>query len=328
MQHFIHRFVSLSALLLLLTLLVSCNAPAGRPQIPDTADAAPPESTAVTFTDAAGNEVLIASCDRVVSLYGSFAEAWMLAGGTLAGITEDAIEERHLDFGDADVAMIGSVKEPSLEEILAVKPDFVMLSADIAPQVALDDALTRAGICHAYFRVDTFADYLSMLEIFCRCTGHPERYETYGTAVQEQIHHVLEAVDGQPSPTVLLLRAYATGIKAKGSDNLTGIMLQDLGADNLAERGSILEDISLEEILVNDPEFIFVTTMGKESAALAYLKENFESNPAWASLSAVQNDRVIILPKELFHYKPNARWGESYEMLAAYLYPQLAAEFQ
>jgi len=28
-----------------------------------------------------------------------------------------------------------------------------------------------------------------------------------------------------------------------------------------------------------------------------------------------------VLNKELFHYKPNARWGESYEILANILYP-------
>ena len=39
------------------------------------------------------------SWNRVVSLYGSFAEAWTLAGGTLTATTEDAIKERGLDLG-------------------------------------------------------------------------------------------------------------------------------------------------------------------------------------------------------------------------------------
>ena len=63
-----------------------------------------------------------------------------------------------------------------------------------------------------------------------------------------------------------------------------------------------------------------------EEQALAYLEEHFESNPAWAGLSAVQSGRYLLLPKELFHYKPNARWGESYAYLAEILYPDLAGE--
>lgn len=321
MQHRTKLFyrTAVLALSLLLCLPAGCGA---KQEAPPSAE----EPQAVTFVDAIGNPVSITSCQRVVSLYGSFAETWLLAGGTLVGVTSDAIEERKLDLDDTEVAVIGSVKEPNLEEILAAEPDLVLLSADIGSQLTLDTVLTQAGIPHAYFRVDTFADYLRMLELCCACTGRTDLYEVNGIAVQAQIDKVLQTVAGQPSPSVLLLRAYATGVKAKGTDNLAGVILQDLGCDNLVEHGAVLEDISLEEILTADPDFIFVTTMGKEEAALAYLSENFESNPAWASLSAVQNGRVIVLPKELFHYKPNARWGESYEMLAKHLYPQLAAQ--
>lgn len=321
-QFFIFRKgLSLLAALLLLLLSAGCSNPSAKPS-----PMAQPEPEAITFTDAIGNEVTVSTCRRVVSLYGSFAETWMLAGGTLVGVTDDAVDERQLDFGDAEVSIIGSVKEPNLENIFALEPDLVLLSADIAAQVALDDVLTQSGISHAYFQVDSFSDYLTMLQQCCACTGHLENFEVYGTSVQQQIDRVLKAVQGQPSPSVLLLRAYSTGVKAKGTDNLTGVMLQDLGADNLVEHGSVLEDISLEEILVQNPDFIFVTTMGKESAALAFLDDNFKSNPAWSSLTAVQNENVIVLPKELFHYKPNARWGESYEVLAKFLYPQLAAD--
>ena len=64
------------------------------------------------------SEVILESWDRVASLYGSFAETWLLAGGTLAGTTEDAVSERGLELGE-DVAVVGTVKEPSLEEVLA-----------------------------------------------------------------------------------------------------------------------------------------------------------------------------------------------------------------
>ena len=53
------------------------------------------------------------------------------------------------------------------------------------------------------------------------------------------------------------------------------------------------------------------------------LKQDVESNPAWASLSAVQNDRYIILPKEIYMLKANLRYAEAYENLAEILYPKL-----
>lgn len=283
----------------------------------------------LTFTDAQGYEVTLQSWQTVVSLYGSFAETWLLAGGELAGVTSDAQQERQLALGE-DVAIVGTVKEPNLEEILAVQPDFLILSADIAAQVKMHDALAEAQIPHAYYRVDTFDEYLAMLEQFCQMTGRQDLYQQNGLAVQQQIDDVLAAVEGQTAPTVLLLRTFATGAKAKGDDNLAGVILRDLGADNLVTRHeSLLEDLSIEEIIEADPDYIFITVMGaSEASGLAYLADTLEANPAWPQLSAVQNDRYILLPKELFHYKPNARWGESYAYLAKILYPQLADQIK
>lgn len=287
-----------------------------------------PAQEAAVFTDALGYEVTLESWDRVVSLYGSFAETWLLSGGTLVGTTEDAVSERGLELGE-DVAVVGTVKEPSLEAVLAQGPDLVLLSADIAAQVKFHGALAAAGVPHAYYRVDTFGDYLAMLDQFCQLTGRADLYEENGAAVQRQIDAVLAAVEGKTGPTALLIRAYATGAKAKGDDNLAGVILRDLGADNLVDRyESMLEDVSMEEVIAADPDFLFITTMGAEDKALAFMAETFEKDPAWAGLSAVRNGRCVLLPKELFHYKPNRRWGESYAYLAEILYPELAGQVQ
>ena len=325
------KAIRLLTLLLAAVMLVGCGVgDAGSlsgEETQQSSSAAAGAGQSVVFTDALGYEVEIDSWQRVVSLYGSFAEAWTLAGGSLVGATSDAVEERGLVLGD-HVAIVGSVKNPGFEEILAAQPDFVMLSADIAAQAELHDALTDAGIPHAYYRVDTFEDYRAMMEQFCGMTGRQDLYEQNAVAVGRQIDAVREAAKGQPQPTVLLLRAFATGVKAKGADQLAGAILADLGATNLVDQyQSLLEDLSMEEIVAADPDVILVVTMGSdEEAALGYLEEHFESNPAWAGLSAVQNGRYEVLPKELFHYKPNARWGESYAYLAKILYPDIAGE--
>ena len=103
-------------------------------------------------------------------------------------------------------------------------------------------------------------------------------------------------------------------------------MLEELGADNIVTRyDSLLDDLSMETIIAADPDMVLVVPMGaSEEAAAAYMAEHFEANPAWAGLTAVQNGRYTMLPKELFHYKPNARWADSYAYLARTLYPQLA----
>ncbi len=275
-----------------------------------------------TFTDALGRSVTVGyNPASAVSLHGSYAEAWSLAGGTLVGVTRDVIDEDRQVSGD-NIIMVGTNRDPNLEEILSLDPDFIILSADMESQLKLDNIFTDAGIPHAYFSVDTWEDYISQMEIFCEITGRPDLYQQNAASVGEEIQEIIKAVpETDNPPVVLLIRAYSTGLKVRGADNQTGMILKDLGADNLADRDeSLLEDLSLEIIMQEDPDFIFVTTMGDENAAYEYLENGLFQNPAWNSLTAARNGHVIPLPKDLFHYKPNNRWSESYAYLSEILY--------
>ena len=293
--------------------------------------ASQPESageTAVTITDSTGAQITLDTrAPRVVAAYSSFAESWLLAGGELCGVTQDALEERDLGLPE-DTAVVGTVKEPNAEEIIALDPDLVILASDIAAQADIRDVLENAGLACVTFQVDTFEDYAFMMEQFCAITGRDDLYEENVTQVGEQIEQArATAAQGDSQPQVLLIRAFSSGIKAKTDDELAGAILKDLGAHNIADdHPSMLEDLSMEEVIAADPDYIFVTTMGDEQKALDYLNGLIGENPAWSELSAVKEDRYIVLPKDLFHYKPNNRWGESYQYLGEILYPELFHE--
>lgn len=282
----------------------------------------------VSITDSNGSQITLdTSAPRVVAAYGSFAEAWLLAGGELCGVTQDALEQRDLGLPE-DIAVVGTVKEPNAEEIIALEPDLVLLASDITAQADIRNVLENAGLACAFFQVDTFADYAFMMEQLCAVTGREDLYEENVTQVGQQIEEAqANAALSSTRPNVLLIRAFSTGIKAKTDDELAGAILKDLGAHNIADdHPSMLEDLSLEEVIAADPDYIFVTTMGDEQKALDYLNGLIQQNPAWSELSAVKEDRYIVLPKDLFHYKPNNRWGESYQYLGEILYPQLFHE--
>lgn len=282
----------------------------------------------VSITDSNGSQITLdTSAPRVVAAYGSFAEAWLLAGGELVGVTQDALEQRDLGLPE-DIAVVGTVKEPNAEEIIALEPDLVLLASDITAQAEIRDVLENAGLACAFFQVDTFADYAFMMEQLCAVTGREDLYEENVTQVGQQIEEAqANATLSSTRPNVLLIRAFSTGIKAKTDDELAGAILKDLGAHNIADdHPSMLEDLSLEEVIAADPDYIFVTTMGDEQKALDYLNGLIQQNPAWSELSAVKEDRYIVLPKDLFHYKPNNRWGESYQYLGEILYPELFHE--
>ncbi len=279
-----------------------------------------------TFTDAIGQEITVNHPQRVVSLMGSFSEVWILAGGadTLVGTSYDTVDNRDLGLPE-DVAIVGTYQNPNIEEILALNPDFVLLSSETTrtdSHVALKDALSDANITAAYFSVTHFEDYLDMLKICTEIIGNQDAYHSNGTAVQEKITQIISEYKLDSSPSVLLMVTYSGGIRAQNSETMTGRMLADLGCKNiLDDYPSMLQDFSVEKIIEVDPDYIFVIPMGNDDAlAQKNLKENVESNPAWNNLTAVINDHYILLPKDKFLYKPNANWADSYAYLADILH--------
>ena len=285
-----------------------------------------PPAPSVSHTDALGRELTLPPFpERVVSLFGSFAELWELAGGTLVGVTGDALEEDRVK-NSPDALLLGTNKEPNLELILSLEPDLVLLSADIVPQVALSEPLGTAGIPHLYLKVEEFEDYLEALRVLCELTGRPERFTEYGVDLKAEIDVIHETIAAAElrHPLVLLIRAMSTGAKGKADELMAGKMLAELGAEHLVNRyPSLLDELSMEIILRDDPAYIFVLTMGDSDKALEAMHQMMEQNPAWQTLSAVREGRYIVLPKELFHFKPNARWGEAYAWLTEILYPGL-----
>jgi iron complex transport system substrate-binding protein len=98
-------------------------------------------------------------------------------------------------------------------------------------------------------------------------------------------------------------------------------MLKDLGCINIADGSELLDKLSMEVIIKEDPDMIFIVQQGNDDEGTKKtISENLTSNPAWSGLKAVKEDKVYYLEKNLYHLKPNARWAESYDKLEKILY--------
>ena len=284
-----------------------------------------PAENAVVFTDALGRKVTIEKePQRVAALIGSFADVWQLSGGTVCATAEDAWDDLGLELGDA--VSLGGAHSPSLETLLSTEPDLVIASASTSSNVEMKEVLENAGIPVAYFDVDCFEDYLNMLDICTDMTGRKDLYEQNGTRIAEQIEAIREecaAADlTEKERTVLLLRAASTSVKAKNSEGtILGEMLKDLGCINIADSDeTLLENLSVESVIRQEPYRIFVVTMGNDTEkAMDNLSRMMEENPTWGTLEAIRENRLYVMDRKLFNNKPNAKWAESYEKLSEIL---------
>lgn len=290
--------------------------------------ASPTPEWSLTFTDSLQNEITLTHPPQTVAvLFSSYAQIWELAGGTVAVTVGESVER---GFADEHALLVdeGAGKTIDMELLLAAQPDFILASADIAAQVDACKLAAQVGVPCALFRVDTFEDYQQMLKVCTDITGNQAAYEQYGLQVAQDIQSMLADLHAQnlPKKDILFIRAgsqYSATKAKRAPENFVCSMLEELGAHNIADEAEVLLDgLSLEEILLQDPDYIFLTTMGNPQAAVSYVSDLF-SQEGWRELSAVKQGNYTFLPKELFHFKPNDQWAVAYATLVQHLYPEL-----
>ncbi len=332
-------YLRLAAAIALLMLLTACKAGSDLPsegtaaEVPDTQEntvSEQMEEETVTVTDDLDREVTVKKHPRrVAALIGSFADIWSLAGGTdsIVAAADDTWTSFDLELGD-DVVNLGAVKDIQLEALVASEPELIIASTNTSIDVDLLPTFEELGYTVLYFEVDSFEEYLHMLDICTQITGEEENYTRYGTDVQAQVDAAIATQDGS-EPSVLYIRASGSSVKVKGSEgNVLGEMLAALGCRNIADDDeSLLEDLSLEVILAEDPDYIFMVYQGSDPTdAQNLMEETLLSNPAWATLRAVEEGRCYVMEHRLYNLKPNDQWGTAYEMLAQILYGEQTTE--
>lgn len=278
----------------------------------------------VAFTDDVGEKISLSEKPiRVAVLFSSFADIWTLAGGEIYVTVGETVER---GFANEDVLLVdsGAGKTVNTELLISYAPDLVICSADIKAQTDAAQLLNSVGIDAACFRVEAFADYLRVLDIFTDITENKDAYKKHGEEMADGISSLLADIPKDASaPKILFIRAgsSARSTKAKNaSQHFACVMLDELGAYNIADSAPILLDgLSIEEILRQDPDIIFITSMGDEEASKTYVRSLFEDS-VWSTLGAVKNGKYYFLEKDLFQYKPNSKWLDAYKILAEILY--------
>ena len=283
-----------------------------------------PESSGeyFTFTDSEGEIVELShKPQKTAVLFSSLAECWIEAGGEVYVTVGESVE-RGLVKEETELVDKGAGKTVDTEKLISLAPDFVICSADIASHRDVASALKKAKIPVAMLRMDTFEDYLTILRTLTKITGKTENYEQFGENAKSEIEQIISGGKRENNPKILFVRSgssYSSAKAKKADDNFAAKILEDLGCVNIADKAeTLLDNLSAEVILKENPQYIFVSVMGDYDNSKAYMQELL-AKKEYASLDAVKNGRVYFLPKELFQYKPCGRWAESYRYISSIL---------
>lgn len=280
----------------------------------------------VVFTDARGEEVSIEkNPKRVVCLYNSFLDIWDSAGGEVVGRVE-LTEDKPVEKARSAVE-VGTAGSPSLEKVIELEPDLVIMTHGFSSQVNMIPALEENNIPFISLRNEYLEDYYHTVRLFTGILEREDLYEEIMAEVRDGVDDIVNKAPKDIEPKVLIMFASAKELTVRNSDSMVGEMLKDLNAINISDGEkdpSNAKIFSMEKIIEEDPDYIFVQTMGSDmDQVMERIEKDAKENPAWASLKAVKNGRYIVLPKDLYMYKPNRNYPQAYEGLGKILYPEV-----
>jgi len=274
----------------------------------------PQAAPALTTTDQTGRRlVLPAPPARIISLVPSVTEILFTIGAQdrLVGVT---------DFCDYPAEArrkpsVGGMLAPSLETMVALKPDLVVATTSGNRHETFDQ-LARLKIPVYLVNPITVADVLDLLSRLGRLTDRGEGAGRAVATLRERIQAVSVRVAGRPRPRVLyVLWPDPLIVPARGA--LVSELIALAGGDSVtADGGQGYPRYSVEAALARNPEVIILASHGSERSPLVRSKwERFSQVPAVAA------GRLHTMDGNLMHrYGP--RMVDGLEKLARLIHPE------
>jgi iron complex transport system substrate-binding protein len=252
------------------------------------------------------------SPQRVVSLAPSVTETLFALGfgDRLVGVTtycDYPIEAQKLP-------KIGGFMSPSLEVIVAKKPD-VVIGVNTATDPAKAREMERLGLRVTVISVTSLSGILTGIKTIAGLMGSPQTGEKLVGKIDANIQDIKKRVAAAPRRRVLL----AVGIRplvVVGGRNFIDELITLAGGENIAG-GATQPWLNLPEeyVVAKAPQVIIEAGMGSERQ---------QSGKRWSDLKsvpAVTNDRVYFYPSDKI-LRPGPRVGDALAELARLIHPE------
>ncbi len=217
---------------------------------------------------------------------------------------------------------LGGLYNPSLERILALEPELVLLPS---PMPRLEAACSEAGIAVATIPVESLDAVLAAMERVAKILGCPERGSTLAASIKRELATVRRRAGALPRRRVLLQVGQAPGPGLQGMTVAGGgTFLSELtaaagGTNVFSDRGRRYFRPSLESVVRARPEVILVFDASAPDPRAA----REAARDAWkALLPPPVTPEVHVLTDPIF-VLPGPRIGRAASLLASILHPEL-----
>lgn len=318
-----HLNKTLAALLAALLLALTACAPAAAPeatQAPEATEAPAatdaPEAAGVTVTDMTGREITLdAPATRVVALSASDCEIIYAlgAGELLVGRGE------YCDY-PAEVLEVPAVQsgaETNIEQIIALEPQVLFMTkmAQTEEQIA---ALEAAGVHVVVSDAQDIAGVYEAIGMIGTLLGREAEAGTMVADMVAAFDDVAARATGDGSETIYFeVSPLQYGLWAAGADTFMDEIAQMLGLTNAFADVSGWAEVSEEQVLSRDPDYIVTISMYYGEGPTPV--EEIQGRAGWENVSAVKNGKILNLQNNELS-RPSYRLAEGARMLCDFVY--------
>ena len=274
--------------------------------------------------DDVGREVTLAKKpERIVVASASFLEPLHAVGGDVVGRPDAKLALP--DFAK-DKPSIGRVYQIDLEKVLACTPDFVILNKGMNEK--LIQPLTTNGIPVIVMDMKNYDSVKNAIGVFAQVTGEKAKGETLIKSMEDKLEAVKAKMPKEKRRAVIL-HSTTQGLSVQLDTSIAGSVAKMLGFVNVASGMTAMEKkpdaapYSIETLVEQNPEILFITSMGKMEDIKASMEATIAGNPAWQTIPAIKNGKVYYLSQEHFLLSPGLHYPEAAEEMARAVYPEV-----
>lgn len=281
------------------------------------------EKAYLSITDAAGRKVVLEKKpERVVALSPSFLGMIDSVGGKIIGRTMS--KNGQIPESMKSVPEVGMVYNINMESLVGLQPDLVFASKNQHEKFV--PLMESNKIKVIALDAKTFGEVKDTVKLLGDVYGTQDKAQAEIELLDKNIKAITDKLPGDKK-RIVIMHATASSVTVEGSRTIAGCVSDLLGFENVAagalKNNSDKAPYSMESLVGQNPEIIFITSMGKAEEIENRLRSDFKNNPAWNSLSAVQQGRVYVLPENLFLLNPGLQYPEAVRFMAKLVYPEV-----
>jgi iron complex transport system substrate-binding protein len=248
--------------------------------------------------DGAGRRVMIPPrVNRIVTLAPNLTETVYALGlgDKLAGDTNEC----DTPAAAKQKPHVGDVVDPSLEAIVALRPDLVLASTSInRPETV--DALGRLGIPVYTTDAQSVLQMLDSVQRIAEIAGAAEQGAKYVAQLRARLDAIHARLADQPVQHVLFV-IWDDPLITIGQNTFIEDALRWAGAESVVLSRQKWPQLSMEEVLRLQPDYILYAAHEEHSPQTV---EELRARPVWRDLDAVEAGHVLDVSEEALRPSP------------------------